>query len=118
MDAPVGRRRGKCAAPPGTACTAPAFGTNALTQHAAHCLKRPARGDIGGVRIVRTFVWSDERPDDTDEIRSLELEHHVRYHGVLFHLRTWDIRYPPGERRVTEAIYDEAVQENVHARSA
>jgi len=61
------------------------------------------------VRIVRTFVWSDERPDDTDEIGSLELEHHVRYHGVLFHLRTWDIRYPPGERRVTEAIYDEAV---------
>jgi len=71
------------------------------------------------VRIVRTFVWNDdERPDDNDEIRSTGIDHHVRYHGVLFQLRTWDIRYPPGQRRVTEAIYDEARSETVSLRLA
>ena len=70
------------------------------------------------MRIVRTFVWNDERPDDTDEIRSTGIEHHVRHQGVLFGLRSWDIRYPPGQRRVTEAIYDEAVRDDVRARSA
>ena len=84
----------------------------------ANCLKRPAPGDMGAVRIVRTFVWSDERPDDIDEIRSTGIDHHVRHHGVLFQLRTWDIRYPPGQQRVTEVIYDEAIRENVRARSA
>jgi len=38
---------------------------------------------------MRTFVWSDERPDDTNEICAAELEHHVRYQGVLFQLRTF-----------------------------
>ena len=93
--------------------TAGSPGTNA-----ANCLKRPALGDIGAVRMMRTFVWNDERPDDTDEIRSTGVDHHVRHHGVLFHLRTWDIRYAPGQRRVTEVIYDEAVRENDRARSA
>jgi hypothetical protein len=83
----------------------------------ANCLERPGRRNIGAVRIVRTFVWNDERPDDTDEIRSTGIDHHVRYQGVLFELRTWDIRYPPGQPRLTEVIYDEAVRENVRARS-
>ena len=60
------------------------------------------------MRIVRTFVWSDDRPNDNDELRSTELDHPVGHHGVSFNLRTWDIRYPSGEPRVTEAIYDEA----------
>jgi hypothetical protein len=68
--------------------------------------------------MVRTFVWNDERPDDTDEIRATGIDHHVRYQGALFKLRTWDIRYPPGERRVTEAIYDEARPETVSLRLA
>ena len=92
-----------------------AFETNALTQHAANCLKRPARGDTGRMRMVRTFVWNDGRPDDTDEIRSTGIDRHVRHRGVLFQLRTWDIRYPPGERRVTEAVYDEAVSPEARA---
>ena len=70
------------------------------------------------MQIVRIFVWNDERPDDTEEIRSTGIDHHVRHHGVLFRLRTWEIRYPPGQRRVTEAIYDEAVREDIQARSA
>ena len=73
---------------------------------------------MSGVRIVRTFVWNDERPDDTDEIRATGVDHHVRHHGVLFQLRTWDIRYPPGQRRITEVIYDELLRENVPAWSA
>ena len=64
--------------------------------------------NLCGVRIMRTFVWSDERPDDADEIRSAELEQHVRYQGVLFQLRTSDTRHPAGEQRETEAIYHEA----------
>jgi hypothetical protein len=67
------------------------------------------------MRMVRTFVWGDGRPDDSDEIRSTGIDRHVRYRGVLFQLRTWDIRYPPGERRVTEAVYDEAVDPEVRA---
>ena len=90
----------------------------ALLLDAANCLKLPAQGDIGAVRIVRTFVWNDERPNDTDEVRAAAVDNHVRHHGVLFQLRTWELRYPPGKRRVTQAIYDEAVRENVRVRSA
>ena len=60
------------------------------------------------MRIVRTFVWRDERADDTDELRCSELDHRVGHHGAWFKLRTWDVRYPMGQPRVTEAIYDEA----------
>ena len=62
------------------------------------------------MRIVRTFVWRDERANDTDELRSTDLAHHVGHEGVSFLLRSWDIRYPSGKPRVTEAIYDETVQ--------
>lgn len=86
--------------------------------NAANCLTRSAPGEIGAVRIVRTFVWNDERPDDTEEIRAIGVDHHVRHHGVLFQLRAWEIRYPPGQRRVIQAFYEEAVRENVRARSA
>lgn len=59
------------------------------------------------MRIARVFVWSDDRLDDRDEIRSLDILHHVTYEGALFKLRTWDIRYPQGEERITDAFYDE-----------
>jgi hypothetical protein len=80
----------------------------ALLLDAANCLKLSGPRNICGVRIMRTFVWSDERPDDTDEIPAAELEQHVRYQGVLFQLRTSDTPHPAGEQRVTKAIYDEA----------
>jgi hypothetical protein len=38
---------------------------------------------MDAARIVRTFVRNDERPDDTDEIRSTGIDHHVRHHGVM-----------------------------------
>jgi hypothetical protein len=57
--------------------------------------------------IARTFVWGDGRPNDSDEILSRTVDHHVTHDGVLFVLRHWDIRYRPGERRVTKAVYDE-----------
>ena len=60
------------------------------------------------MKITRTFVWRNERPDDHDEIRSGRLDHHLLHDGVRFELRGWDIRYTPGEPRVTEATYDEA----------
>ena len=70
------------------------------------------------MRIAQVFVWKDDRPDDHVEIRSVDIPHHVTHDGTLFELRTWDIRYPPGQLRVTEAIYDEAVREDIQARSA
>jgi hypothetical protein len=30
--------------------------------------------------------------------------------GALFHLRTWDIRYPQGQERITDAFYEEITQ--------
>ena len=54
-------------------------------------------------RIVRVFTWRDGRPDDRDEIRSLDIPQHVTHAGTLFELRTWDIRYPQGKERVTDA---------------
>jgi len=59
------------------------------------------------MRIARVFVWSDERPDGRDEIRAVDIPHQVTHGGVHFTLRSWDIRYPQGQERVTEAIYDE-----------
>jgi hypothetical protein len=68
------------------------------------------------MRIARVFVWQDtDRPDDHDEIRSLEIPHSVTHAGVHFELRSWDIRYPQGEERVTDAFYDEAVQRPARA---
>ena len=61
------------------------------------------------MRIVRVFVWNDHRPDEHDEIRSLDIPHHVSYKGSPFKLRTWDVRYPQGEARVTDAIYHEVM---------
>ena len=62
------------------------------------------------MRIARVFVWSDDRPDDHDEIRSIDIPPRVTHAGVLFELRTWDIRYAPGQERVTDAFYDEVVE--------
>jgi hypothetical protein len=61
------------------------------------------------VKITRTFVWKDTRPDGRDELRSARIEHRVLHEGVAFELRGWTIRYQPGKPRVTEAIYDEVV---------
>ena len=36
------------------------------------------------MRIERVFVWSDDRPDDRDEIRSPEIAHHVTHEGRRF----------------------------------
>jgi len=59
------------------------------------------------MRIARVFIWSDERPDEHDEIRSVDIPRRVTHGGVHFELRTWDIRYPQGQERITDAIYDE-----------
>jgi hypothetical protein len=59
------------------------------------------------MRIERTFIWRDERPDEHEELRADGVDHLVRRDGSLFTLRRWDVRYRPGQRRVTEAIYDE-----------
>ena len=59
------------------------------------------------MRIARVFVWKDGRPDDQDDIRSVDIPHHVTYEGAHFQLRTWDIRYPAGQERITDAFYDE-----------
>ena len=48
--------------------------------------------------------------DDRDEIRSPEIPHHVTHNGRRFELRTWDVRYPQGQERITDAFYDEATQ--------
>ena len=64
------------------------------------------------MRLARVFAWSDaDRLDDRDEIRSLELPRKVTHAGASFELRTWDIRDPAGEDRVTDAFYDEVVTE-------
>jgi hypothetical protein len=60
------------------------------------------------MQVERRFVWSDDRADDHDEIRSAEVSRLVLHHGVWFQLRSWDVRYAGGEARVTEAIYDES----------
>ena len=59
------------------------------------------------MRIHRTFVWRDGRPDDEEEIRSEVVDHLVSHGGARFVLRSWDMRFPPGRPRVTEAVYDE-----------
>jgi len=60
------------------------------------------------MRIARVFVWRDEkRPVDRDEIRSLDIPHRVTHDGTHFELRNWDLRYPPGQERITDAVYDE-----------
>jgi len=60
------------------------------------------------MRIARVFVWQDDgRADDHDEIHSLDIPHLVTHKGAHFELRNWDIRYPQGEERITDAFYDE-----------
>jgi len=59
------------------------------------------------MRIERTFIWNDSRPDDHDEVRARHIAPRVQHQGVLFSLRGWDVRYPPGVTRVTDATYDE-----------
>jgi hypothetical protein len=62
------------------------------------------------MRIARVFVWRDEgRDDDHDEIRSLDIPHRVTHDGAHFELRNWDIRYPQGEERITDAFYDQVL---------
>lgn len=56
--------------------------------------------------ISQRFVWGDGRPDDVDEISSSNVDHQVTRGGVPFQLLRWEIRYLPGTRRVTEAIYE------------
>ena len=63
------------------------------------------------MRIARVFVWNDDRPDGRDEIRSAELAPHATHEGTLFKFRTLDIRYPQGQERITDAFYDEVVDE-------
>lgn len=70
------------------------------------------------MRIQRRFVWSDERADEYQELLSPSIDRHLVHDGVHFHLRHWDIRTPPGKRGLTEAVYDEAVQRQLSARSA
>ena len=65
------------------------------------------------MRIARRFVWNDGRPDDHDEVFAASVGHRVTHDGVRFALGRWDIRYPAGERRVTDAIYNE-----IHPRDA
>ena len=62
------------------------------------------------MRIARVFVWKDDRPDGHDEIRSVDIPRHVTHDGVLFELRGWDIRFPQGQERITDAFYDEVTQ--------
>jgi len=62
------------------------------------------------MRIERVFIWrGDDHPDDHDEIRSVDIPHHITHDGTLFKLRKWDIRFPQGQERVTDAFYDEVV---------
>jgi len=70
------------------------------------------------MRIQRRFVWSEERADDYEELLAAGVDRHLVHDGVPFHLRHWDMRYLGGKPRVTEAVYDEAVRREVHARSA
>ena len=35
----------------------------------------------------------------------------MTHEGVHFTLRSWDIRYAQGQERITDAIYDEVVEE-------
>jgi hypothetical protein len=60
------------------------------------------------VRIERLFVWGDARPDDHDEVLATHIPPNVTPEGARFTLRTWDVRYPPGAERMTEATYGEA----------
>ena len=48
------------------------------------------------MRIHRTFVWRDGRPDDEEEIRSEVVDHLVSHGGARFVLCSWDMRFPPG----------------------
>ena len=59
------------------------------------------------MRIARLFVWSGNRRDDRDEVLSTHIPHHVTHEGARFTLRTWDVRYPAGAKRLTDATYDE-----------
>ena len=61
------------------------------------------------MRIARTLCGVMVVLDDHDEIVSPSVDHRGRRDGVLFVLRGWDIRYRPGERRVTEAVFDVVV---------
>jgi hypothetical protein len=63
--------------------------------------------NVAQLRIARLFSWNDDRPDEHDEISSVDIAPHVTHAGRLFKLRTWDIRYPQGEERITDAFYDE-----------
>ena len=42
---------------------------------------------------------------------------HVTHEGTLFALRTWDIRYPQGQERITDAFHNEVVASDNHATS-
>ena len=59
------------------------------------------------MRIARVFVWSGDRPDDRDEIRSPTIPPVTTHEGAHFRLRSWDIRFPQGEERITDAFYDQ-----------
>ena len=59
------------------------------------------------MRIARVFVWSGNRRDNRDEILATHIPHHVTYEGTRFTLRTWDVRYAAGAKRLTDATYDE-----------
>jgi hypothetical protein len=70
------------------------------------------------MRIQRRFVWSDERADDYEELLSPGVDRHLIHDGVPFRLRHWDMRYVGGKPRITEAVYEQAAQGTLRARSA
>ena len=67
------------------------------------------------MRILRRFVWRDDKADVYEEILSPTVDRLVMHGGTAFHLRHWDIRYGAGKPRVTEAVYDEAIHSKARA---
>jgi hypothetical protein len=70
------------------------------------------------MRIQRRFVWDDDRADEYEELLAPAVDRCLSHDGVPFDLRLWYLRYRAGKPHLTEAIYDEAVQGHLHARSA
>jgi hypothetical protein len=70
------------------------------------------------MRIQRRFVWSDERADEYEELLAPAVDRRLSHDGVPFELRLWYLRYRAGKPHLTEAVYGEAVESHVRARSA
>ena len=70
------------------------------------------------MRIQRRFVWGDERADEYEELLAPAVDRFLNHDGVPFDLRLWYLRYRAGKPRLTQAVYEEAGQGHVRARSA